>query len=33
VLATAASVRRELLARAAEDGVIVPALATRGVAD
>ena len=33
VLATAASVRRELLARAAEDGIIVPAVASRGVAD
>jgi len=33
VLATAASVRRELLALAAEDGVIVPAVAVRGIAD
>lgn len=33
VLATAASVRRELLTLAAEDGVIVPSLATRGLAD
>jgi soluble lytic murein transglycosylase-like protein len=33
VMATAASVRRELLARAAEDGVIVPGLASRSLAD
>ncbi len=33
VLATAASVRRELLALAAEDGVIVPSVASRGLAD
>jgi hypothetical protein len=33
VLATAASVRRELLALAAEDGIIVPAVAIRSIAD
>jgi soluble lytic murein transglycosylase-like protein len=33
VIATAASVRRELLARAAEDGVIVPGLASRSLSD
>jgi soluble lytic murein transglycosylase-like protein len=33
VLATAASVRHELLALAAEDGVIVPTVAARSVAD
>jgi soluble lytic murein transglycosylase-like protein len=33
VLATAASVRRELLALAAEDAIIVPSVASRGVAD
>jgi soluble lytic murein transglycosylase-like protein len=33
VIATAASVRREMLARAAEDGVIVPGLAARSLSD